>query len=136
MTIKLRKFRMFFKSTINYFGCQEQLFYYKQWNRNYFRRAVNNYKFHPSILQAKKKIKVCFHLNNVLSSILKKMLEILSPYYHWNVKIKLYILQKRETLPAPCISESYIKIKINLNFYFHTCLRCLKKVLQRVLRPL
>ena len=23
------------------------------------------------------------------------------------------------TFPAPCISESYIEIKINLNFYFH-----------------
>ena len=26
------------------------------------------------------------------------------------------------TLAAPCISESFIKIKINLNFYFHTSL--------------
>ena len=31
------------------------------------------------------------------------------------------------TLPTPCISESCIKIKINLNFYFHTSLRCLKR---------
>ena len=31
------------------------------------------------------------------------------------------------TLPAPRISESYIKIKINLNFYFHTSLWCLKR---------
>ena len=31
------------------------------------------------------------------------------------------------TLPAPCISESCIKIKINLNFYFHTSLWCLKR---------
>ena len=30
------------------------------------------------------------------------------------------------TLPAPYISESYIKININLNFYFHTSLWCLK----------
>ena len=30
------------------------------------------------------------------------------------------------TLPAPCISESYIEIKINLNFYFQICLWCLK----------
>ena len=30
------------------------------------------------------------------------------------------------TLPAPCISESYIKLKINLNFCFHTSLWCLK----------
>ena len=31
------------------------------------------------------------------------------------------------TLPAPCISESCIKIKINLNFYFHTSLWCLRR---------
>ena len=30
------------------------------------------------------------------------------------------------TLPTRCISESYIKIKNNLNFYFHTFLWCLK----------
>ena len=30
------------------------------------------------------------------------------------------------TLPTPCISESCIEIKIKLNFYFHTSLRCLK----------
>ena len=37
-------------------------------------------------------------------------------------------------IPAPCISESYIKRKINLSFYFHTSLWCLK-VLWRPLRP-
>ena len=31
------------------------------------------------------------------------------------------------TLPALCISESCIKIQINLNFYFHTSLWCLKR---------
>ena len=31
------------------------------------------------------------------------------------------------TLSAPYISESCIKIKINLNFYFHISLGCLKK---------
>ena len=31
------------------------------------------------------------------------------------------------TLPAPCISESFIKVKINLNFYFHTSLWCLTR---------
>ena len=31
------------------------------------------------------------------------------------------------TFPAPCISESCIQIKIDLNFYFHTSLWCLKK---------
>ena len=30
-------------------------------------------------------------------------------------------------LPAPCISESWIKIKINLNFYLHASLWCLKR---------
>ena len=30
------------------------------------------------------------------------------------------------TLPALSISESCIKIKISLNFYFHTSLWCLK----------
>ena len=31
------------------------------------------------------------------------------------------------TLSYPCISESCIKIKINLNFYFHNSLWCLKR---------
>ena len=31
------------------------------------------------------------------------------------------------TLPAPCISEIFIKIKINLNIYFQTSLWFLKK---------
>ena len=31
------------------------------------------------------------------------------------------------TLPAQCISESCIKIKINMNFYFHTTLWGLKR---------
>ena len=31
------------------------------------------------------------------------------------------------TLPVPCILESCIKIKINLNSYFHISLRCLKR---------
>ena len=35
--------------------------------------------------------------------------------------------KKRLTLPAPCISESCIKININLNFYFHSCFWCLKR---------
>ena len=30
------------------------------------------------------------------------------------------------TLNVVCISQSYIEIKINLNFYFHTYLWCLK----------
>ena len=42
------------------------------------------------------------------------------------------------TLPAPYILESCIKIKINLNFYFHTSLLCLKrfvKVLKAFIKP-
>ena len=31
------------------------------------------------------------------------------------------------TLPVPFISESRIKLKINLNSYFHTSLWCLKR---------
>ena len=31
------------------------------------------------------------------------------------------------TLPVLCISEKYVEIKINLNFYFHTSLGCLKR---------
>ena len=31
------------------------------------------------------------------------------------------------TLSTLCISESYIEIKIKLNFYFHTSLWCLKR---------
>ena len=31
------------------------------------------------------------------------------------------------TLAAPCISESYIKIKLNLSVCFHTSLWCLKR---------
>ena len=33
------------------------------------------------------------------------------------------------SLPVPCISESCIKIKIKLNFYFDTSLWCLKRFL-------
>ena len=32
------------------------------------------------------------------------------------------------TLPAPFISESCVKTKINLNFYFHTSLWYLKRL--------
>ena len=34
----------------------------------------------------------------------------------------------RLTLPAPCISESYIKIKTNLNFCSHTSLWRRKRI--------
>ena len=35
---------------------------------------------------------------------------------------------KKLSLPAPCISESFILTKINLNFYFHTSLWYLKMI--------
>ena len=34
----------------------------------------------------------------------------------------------RTSFPAPCISERYIFIKINLNVYFHTSFWCLKRL--------
>ena len=37
------------------------------------------------------------------------------------------IFQVNLTLPAPFILESCSKIKIDLNFYFHTSLWCLKR---------
>ena len=39
------------------------------------------------------------------------------------------------TLPALCISESCIKIKIILNFYFHTFLWCLKMFYEAFIKP-
>ena len=38
----------------------------------------------------------------------------------------VYAILMYLTLPIPCISESYIEIKIKLNFYFHTSLWYLK----------
>ena len=37
------------------------------------------------------------------------------------------MLSANLTFPVPCISERYIKMKINLKFYFHSSLWCLKK---------
>ena len=42
--------------------------------------------------------------------------------------LKLYSKSLLLTLPAPWIWESCIKIKINLNFYFHTSFKCLKRL--------
>ena len=39
-------------------------------------------------------------------------------------------------LTTACISESCIKIKINLSFYFHTSLWCLKKFYEGLCAPL
>ena len=35
--------------------------------------------------------------------------------------------QPRFIIPSPCISDSSIEVKINLNFYFHTSLWSLKR---------
>ena len=43
------------------------------------------------------------------------------------IRIIVSLLKLSLTLPDPCISESGIKIKNKLNFYFHTCLWCLKR---------
>ena len=37
------------------------------------------------------------------------------------------VLEQTLTLPTSCISENCIKIKVNLNFHFGTCLWCLKR---------
>ena len=49
-------------------------------------------------------------------------------FLSWFYMFSLYnFILQRLTLPAPCIFESCIEIKINLNFYFHTSLWCLKR---------
>ena len=54
--------------------------------------------------------------------------------YTWISFLNPYWLEQNKpfsstnlTLPAPFISESCIKIKINLNFHFYTSLWCLKR---------
>ena len=48
--------------------------------------------------------------------------------YRKYIRINKCLTQGNLTLPAgPCISESCIKIKINLNFYFHTSFWCRKR---------
>ena len=41
-------------------------------------------------------------------------------------KFRIIFEDRDSTLPTLCISESCIKIRINLNFYFQTSLWCLK----------
>ena len=56
------------------------------------------------------------------------LLRYVRPWIVFNFKI---ILKRKHfvylTLPAPRISESWIKIKVNWSFYFHTSLCCLKR---------
>ena len=42
------------------------------------------------------------------------------------VRTSVFSFELVLTLPAPCISENCIKIKINVNFYFHSSLWSLK----------
>ena len=44
------------------------------------------------------------------------------------VYMEVFETLKKLSLPAPCISESCILTKINLNFYFHTSLWYLKMI--------
>ena len=46
---------------------------------------------------------------------------------NWRTFTTEYNFQKVSTFFAPCISESCIKIKINLYFYFHTSSWCFKR---------
>ena len=48
-------------------------------------------------------------------------------YYEKNKTIGLIKLRSKLTLPSPCIFKSSIKIKINLDFYFHTSFWCFKR---------
>ena len=59
----------------------------------------------------------------------------LSIFFDSNCVTVLQIVQKMFllTLPVLCISESYIEIKIKLNFYFHTSLWCLKRFYEGLL---
>ena len=49
---------------------------------------------------------------------------LFNPLIHLNVHPTHYFVL---TLPASHVSKSCIKIKINLNFYFHTSLWCLER---------
>ena len=51
------------------------------------------------------------------------------------IKQSVWAFQQLTLLPAPCVSECYIKIKINLNFYTEVAVhkkpdKCLSKYLQ------
>ena len=51
----------------------------------------------------------------------------------WNFIVRKCVNQRcfklcnRLMIQAPCLSESYIKVKMNANFYFQTSLWCLKR---------
>ena len=62
------------------------------------------------------------HLGAIIESVLyrKEYIEVIVS--KWRDDLLLLLI-----FPFPCISESWIKMKINLNFYFRTSLWCLKK---------
>ena len=89
---------------------------------------ITCYKFHSlqKILtfqqHSSHKIKPNGMKNDTKQSIFWKTL-ILTRFHSkftWSVLLLFSLI-----LLAPCTSESWIKIKINLNFYFHTSLWCL-----------
>ena len=46
---------------------------------------------------------------------------------------KTQLTKTQSTLSAPCISESSVKIKFNVSFYFYTSLWCLKRFYEGLL---
>ena len=56
----------------------------------------------------------------VMTPLVKKCMPVKCPYNSEVLNINL-------TFPALCISDSYVKININLNFYFGNSLWCLKR---------
>ena len=69
-------------------------------------------------------------------------LHALKPNSHLPKKVGLICLNMTNnafyfilTLLASCISESCVKMNINLTFYFHTSVWCLKRFSEGILRP-
>ena len=57
----------------------------------------------------------------------RTFLEKLTLALHNHFLTAIRVFQLNLTLPVPCISESFIEIKIKLNFYFHISLWCIKR---------
>ena len=65
-----------------------------------------------------------------LRSLRSKPDKVVLEFFIWrNIYFTMlhFLLCIISTLSVPCISESYIKLKIKLNFYFHTSLWYLKR---------
>ena len=74
------------------------------------------------------------HLDRWVKKYLKAWLVISIFRFHFVhlihqllINFLFFLLEFFLTLFAPCISESWIKIKVKLNFYFHSSLWCLHK---------